>query len=44
MLQNIVKRSMFLHAYIQTAKKPSIFNVFLPFGCFKKDKLNLECI
>ena len=42
MLQNIPKRNIFLHAYIQTVKKQFIFNVF--FGCFKKDKLNLECI
>ena len=29
MLQNTEKRSIFLHAYIQTVKKPPIFHVFL---------------
>ncbi len=29
MLQNIEKRRIFLHAYIQSVKKPPIFYVFL---------------
>ena len=37
MLQNTEKRSIFLHAYIQTVKKPPIFlRLFVPFGFLRK--------